>query len=234
FYNSFLDQPRFLNIPEYKKTALDVANSLVKLSLRWLNNDVDVLDPPVINQTMFDIMTDCFLQWPNFNCTLFLQLSESLPPSWHDMALKALTTVPGRRTFTGIGPEYMILPSRVYSELLMFYFLGERVESGANLTYKSCFEMNNTNPLQNCLFYRELFLHDTSDANNYCICSPVKHSLARSPAFDIAVFYLGDVSGEQRAYYADISSQQSCLAVDGLFNWNRLVFCIVIFYPRHH
>ncbi|KAL1244838.1 Nicastrin [Trichinella spiralis] len=171
---------------EYKKTALDVANSLVKLSLRWLNNDVDVLDPPVINQTMFDIMTDCFLQWPNFNCTLFLQLSESLPPSWHDMALKALTTVPGRRTFTGIGPEYMILPSRVYSELLMFYFLGERVESGANLTYKSCFEMNNTNPLQNCLFYRELFLHDTSDANNYCICSPVKHSLARSPAFDIA------------------------------------------------
>ncbi|KRZ94015.1 Nicastrin, partial [Trichinella sp. T8] len=186
FYNSFLDQPRFLNIPEYKKTALDVANSLVKLSLRWLNNDVDVLDPPVVNQTMFDIMTDCFLQWPNFNCTLFLQLSESLPPSWHDMALKALTTVPGRRTFTGLGPEYMILPSRVYSELLMFYFLGERVESGANLTYKSCFEMNNTNPLQNCLFYRELFLHDTSDANNYCICSPVKHSLARSPAFDIA------------------------------------------------
>uniref|UniRef100_A0A5S6QUR6 Nicastrin n=1 Tax=Trichuris muris TaxID=70415 RepID=A0A5S6QUR6_TRIMR len=178
FYNSFMDIPLGVRIPEFKSNAIALGNAALDVMFRWLNKQSSVPDVPTINETVVASLTECLMSWPAWNCTIFERIIDSVAEEERTLFSKQLNENSRARTYIHLRSNRPSMV-RVFASYLTEYFLGTKNCSNQT-TRGSCVDSKNTS----CFYMKDVFAHK-EDVPGCCVCSVAMYSSAKSPAFDI-------------------------------------------------
>ncbi|KHJ46217.1 Nicastrin [Trichuris suis] len=179
FYNSFLDLPFSIRNPEFKETAVKLGNATLNVMFNWLNSGSSVQDVPTVDEEIVALLIGCFKTWPEWNCTIFERIMETLTDEEKAFFEKRLKEHSRERTYIHLRRSR---PSmiRVFASYLAEYFVGTKNCSNET-TSESC-----ENPKDaSCSYTTDLLAPSGQYAPGCCLCTLVMYSPAKSPAFDI-------------------------------------------------
>ncbi|CDW52132.1 nicastrin family protein [Trichuris trichiura] len=177
FYNSFLDLPFRIQNPVFKELAVKLGNATLNVMFNWLNNGSSVQDVPSIDEKIVTSLIDCFKTWPEWNCTIFERIMETLTDEEKALFDNRLKKYSRERTYIHLRRSR---PSmiRLLASYLAEYFVGTK--NCSNETSRESCE-NQKDP--SCFYMPDLLAPSGQQALDCCLCTHVMYSPAKSPAF---------------------------------------------------